>query len=409
MILSAALSEFRPGRKIILPGGPAELLDLQEALTAEPDRLQDVELVCPMIPGMNRFDYTALNPTVTLTTFMVPPELKDGFRRRQVQVLPLPYSQIARYLISLCADVAFLHLCRREDGQLTFGASADFGPLAARTAARRIGVVNTAMPAPRMSPTIDAATLDSLMEIHRPLLSSTPKRGPAAELNMLALSVAELIPNGAAVQTGIGSAPDAIWNALASHRALRLRTGIVTDAVLGALDAGALAEAGHLSGIAFGSAQLYDRLNGSNSIRFSCVSETHETALTDLERFFAINSALEVDLFGQVNVEWQAGRFRSGVGGAPDFMAAARRSEGGKAIIAVPATARKGQVSRIVSRLSVPASLSRSEVDVVATENGVADLRHLSLDERANALIAIAAPEFRESLDIEWRALRATI
>ncbi len=125
--------------------------------------------------------------------------------------------------------------------------------------------------------------------------------------------------------------------------------------------------------------------------------------------FTAVNSALEIDLFGQVNLEWQGGKLVSGVGGAPDFARAAAMSTNGRAMILMPATARGGSISRIVPRLAAPAvSLPRSAVDTIITEHGTADLRALSLDERADALIAIAAPERRDALAGEWRDLRTT-
>jgi acyl-CoA hydrolase len=126
-------------------------------------------------------------------------------------------------------------------------------------------------------------------------------------------------------------------------------------------------------------------------------------------RLHSINSALEVDLFGQVNVEWQGSALSSGVGGGPDFMRAATFSPGGRSIIALPATAERGMVSRIVARLARPSvSVARSDIDTVVTEHGVAELRDKGIDERAQALITVAAPQFRAELEEEWRALRAT-
>jgi acyl-CoA hydrolase len=124
-------------------------------------------------------------------------------------------------------------------------------------------------------------------------------------------------------------------------------------------------------------------------------------------RLHALNSALEVDLFGQANLEWRGGRLASGLGGAPDFASAARRSEGGRAVLALPSSAKGGAISRIVARLEAPTvSLPRDLTDVVITEHGLADLRGSSLDDRAEALIGIADPAHRIDLAAAWESMR---
>jgi len=130
----------------------------------------------------------------------------------------------------------------------------------------------------------------------------------------------------------------------------------------------------------------------------------------ELDRFTAINGALQVDLFGQVNLEWQSDRLISGVGGAPDFMQAAVRAAGGRSIIALASTAKGGEVSRIVPRLEVPAvSIARSEIDTVVTEHGIAELKGRSVDERAEVLMAVAGKQHQAALAQAWRAMRARL
>ena len=230
-------------------------------------------------------------------------------------------------------------------------------------------------------------------------------------LEKIAASVAQLVPDGATIQIGLGGAPGATWTQLVNHKYLTIASGLVADgtralAASGALKAGAV----HRAGVALGSADLHRYLAEEDLIEFAAVPETHgAAALARLEKFTAINSALEVDLYGQANLEWQGGRLFSGVGGAPDFAQGAMRSPGGRSIIAMPATAQGGKVSRIVSRLNTPTvSLSRDKVDTVVTEYGVAELRDRSLDERAEALAAIAAPQWRDELVKTWSAMRKT-
>jgi acyl-CoA hydrolase len=254
------------------------------------------------------------------------------------------------------------------------------------------------------------ADADLLVTLEGPLVEA-----PAAKETetgaTIARRVADLVPDGAHIQIGIGGAPDRVWTFLRDHRGLVLRSGMATCGLRELAEVGALANGGdHLAGIAYGSVDFYNWLRDTDLVKFATTLETHGLpALIATPRLHSINSALEVDLFGQVNVEWQGRALSSGVGGGPDFMRAAAFSPGGRSIIALPATARTGKVSRIVAHLDRPSvSVARSDIDTVVTEYGVAELRNKGLDERARALIAIAAPHFRSELDEEWRALRAT-
>lgn len=401
------LDVFVAGSTIYLPGSVAEIAYLQTALAADPERLRDVNLVSCLIPGLNSFDYAALHPRASVTTFLFPPALRASFEAGRVRVLPLQYSNIAAYLAALAPDVAILHLTPPADGQCSFGVCADFGPIVAPGAKRRVGVLNPHLPRPLVGPTIAFEALDAVIEIAAPPPFQTEAE-PSAELSTVAARVAGLIPNGAVVQSGIGAAPTALWRALESHQGLRVHSGMITEGVLRAYDAGALASTGHIAGFASGGPAFLARFDGSDLVRFADVRTTHGAeTLGAIDNLFAVNSGLEVDLFGQANIEWQGERLISGVGGAPDFARAAPKTKGGRSVLALPATARGGSISRISLRLGGPAvSLGRSEVDTVVTEFGVAELRWLSLDERAEALIAIAAPQHRSALSDGWAETR---
>jgi acyl-CoA hydrolase len=404
------LDELRPGETVYIPGASGELRFLQECFASAPDRLAGVTLLSCLVPGINTFDYAALDPTCRLDTFLLPPPLRPSFEERRVAVFPLAYSAIATHLAGRPIDVGFFNVTPARDGLCSFGIAADFGPIVARTARRRIGILNRAMPRPLHSPSISLEAFDAIVEIDEPprspLVSSTDSC-----LQVIAHHVAALIPDGATLQTGIGQAPTAIWRALSSHRELRLWSGIVDDGFFSALDAGAMAVSRHVAGIAYGSAQMYERLNESETVSFADVQTTHAAAeLSKIDRFMAINSAIEIDLFGQANLEWQEGRLISGVGGAPDFNSAARSSLGGRSILAMPATARSGSISRITARLTSPTtSLGRMDLDAVVTEHGSVSLRGLSMDERATALIALAGPAYRSALEQAWSDQRQNL
>jgi acyl-CoA hydrolase len=184
---------------------------------------------------------------------------------------------------------------------------------------------------------------------------------------------------------------------------------MATSAMRGLAESGALRDGdAHHAGLVIGDAALHDWLARSSPIEMVPVTRSHDRAgLARLPAFTAINSALEVDLFGQANLEWRAGKQMSGVGGAPDFVQAALASPGGRSITALPATAGGGAVSRIVARLDAPTiSIPRGDIDTVVTEYGVAELRELSIGERARALIEIAAPAHRDMLRAQWRAMQ---
>lgn len=407
IVLHQLLDRFSPGATVYIQGASGELACLRQALAEDPARLAGVSLVSCLVPGMNSFDYAGLHEDARLSTFLLSPALRSSFEAGRIRVFPLAYSATAEQLAGLAPDVAVLHVTPPQNGRCTFGTCADFGPLVAPGAKVRIGVVNTALPAPRASPTIPLEAFDAIVEINEPPPAVTDT-APSADLASIGRAVAELVPDGAAIQTGIGQAPAAVWAALSGLRSLRLRSGMVTNGFLQALEAGAMAPEGHIAGVAFGDAALYARLHDSNLVRFADARTTHGPGLDEVEGLVTINSALEVDLLGQANLEWVAGRLVSGVGGAPDFSRAGRLSPGGRSILALPSTARGGTISRIVPRLSsASVSLPRDAVDTVVTEHGVAAVGALALDARAEALIGLAAPGHRDELARAWRELRA--
>ncbi|QTH21140.1 acetyl-CoA hydrolase [Rhizorhabdus wittichii] len=411
MPIADLLDRFRPGASVYLPGATGESLALADALTADPGRLRGVDVTSCLLPGMNGVDYAGLAPDARLTIFMLPAATREAFAQGRVRLLPLAYSAIARHIAAASFDIAVAHVAPpAADGRASFGIAADFSPIAWSTARQRIAIVNPHMPSMRRGPAIALAEADLVVELDGPLIEVAPAR-PDATARVIAGHVAALIPDGAAVQVGIGGAPAALWAALGDHRGLRLRSGLASEELLTLADRGALAPDGHVSGIAAGSEGFYRALADRDLIRFADARETHDAGrIGREERFFAANSALEVDLFGQVNLEWQGGRPVSGVGGAPDFAAAGIASPGGRSITMLPATAKGGAISRIVARLSAPSvSLPRNLADMVVTEHGVADLRHASLDGRAEALIAIADPAMRDMLAEQWRSLRAAM
>ena len=219
--------------------------------------------------------------------------------------------------------------------------------------------------------------------------------------------VAGLISDGDCIQTGIGAIPAAILNELADKNDLGMHGGLLDDGGMRLIQAGnvngrskAIDTGKHITGMALGSAALIDWLADRPDVLFKGADYTHEISVIGrLDNFVSINSAVEIDLHGQVNAEVAGGRQISGTGGSVDFMRSARVSKGGRSIIAMNATARGGAVSRIVEKVETVTAL-RTDVDIVVTEFGVAHLKNLSLKARARALAGIAAPVFRDGLKV---------
>jgi 4-hydroxybutyrate CoA-transferase len=277
-----------------------------------------------------------------------------------------------------------------------------------------VAEINHAMPAPPGAPKVPLGRVDYAIETDRPLpnMPTAPTSPAVREIGRL---IAELVDDGDCIETGIGAIPSAVLAALGGKNDLGLHSGMIADGVMDLAEAGVLTGAAKpidrgkiVTGLTLGSAALYDWAGRSRQVRYRAVDYTHDVGvIRRIDNFVAINSALEVDLFGQVNAEMLAGRQVSGTGGAVDFMRGAARAKGGRSIVALTATAARGSVSRIVPALAAgtAATALRTDVDYVITEFGAARLRHLPVAARAEALIAIAAPDFRDELRERWRAL----
>ena len=227
--------------------------------------------------------------------------------------------------------------------------------------------------------------------------------GPVDEV--IGRNVARYIEDGATLQIGMGAIPEAVARAIGDRRDLGFHSGMAGDFVVDLIEAGVITNARKaidagvsVTAVLLGRDKLYRFAERNPLIKLRPSWHTHDGDLHCLERFVSVNSALEVDLTGQIGAEETGGQIVSAIGGQPDLVRAGHRSPGGHSIIALPSTARGGMVSRIVRTLSGPVSTARSDVDVVVTEHGSADLRGQSLTERARALKAIADPEHLSGL-----------
>jgi hypothetical protein len=393
-----------PGGLALVSSSSAESDLLIGEVAAAGAALGDRTFSGVFVPGLNRATWRA-GPDSGVLTFFQTPELRgEGARSR---FLPLCY-QDALALYRRRRPDAALFMCSPPDaeGRCSFGVETAFIAALWPDIPVRIAHINPLMPRTPGDPGIPFDALTGWYEGEQPLRTMTGGGADAASA-AIARHIAALVPDGATLQTGLGKIPDAVLRALCTHRDLRLHSGLIGDGALELVRSAAMAEgASALVGVAIGSVDLYAGLDHPG-FQFRPVTVTHDPAtLAAIDRLVTINSAMEVDLYGQVHAEASARGFMSGPGGAGDFARGARGR--GLRVIALPALA--GGTSRIVpaGMGHGPVSLSRFDVDVVVTEHGAADLRDLDHEARAKALIAIAAPQAREELARHWHeAMRA--
>ena len=327
----------------------------------------------------------------------------------KLDILPTHYSHLRELIRSgrLKVDVLLLQLApANERGEYSLSIAHEYLIPALGTARVVIAEVNELAPWTYGERPVLEADLDYIVRTSRPPLELVhPHAGPA-EL-ATARNVAALIEDGATLQFGLGALPEAILAQLADRRDLGVHSGAIGDQVAALMRSGAITNARKsidrgvsVGGIMFGSRRLHEFAHRNPQLQFRSSSYTHgPDVLAQIERFTALNSAVEVDLSGQINAEVAAGVYVGAVGGAVDFLRAAHYSKGGLPVVALPSTA--GKHSRIVARLNGPVSTPRSDAGIIVTEYGVADLRGASLSERARRLLAIAHPEQRERLERE--------
>lgn len=324
----------------------------------------------------------------------------------RLEVVPCHYAALPRLFAEgrLPCDIGFVQVSPPDaDGNCSLGVGVDYIADAIGHTPVLIAEINRRMPVTRDAPTVPLERFAAVLETDR-ALPEAPDREPSAAERAIAGHVAGLVADGDTIQIGVGTLPSAVLGALDTHRDLGLHSGLVSDGILRLIDTGVLTGARkeidrglHITGAALGTAALYDRLP-ELPVAFRPASYTHAPeVLGRLRTLVAINSAIEVDLTGQVGAERRGATYAGAVGGQVDFSRAAALT-GAKSVIALRAEA--GGVSSIKAELEFGSvTTARADVDYVVTEYGVAELRGCSLDERARRMISIAAPRYRERLE----------
>jgi acyl-CoA hydrolase len=327
-----------------------------------------------------------------------------------LDIVPCRYSDLPGLIRrgALKVDVLLVQVSPPDaSGRYSLSMAHDYLPAALDSARVVIAEINHEAPWTYGERYIDETEIDIAIETDRELPDPVVSRPSAIEL-AIAKRVAGLIEDGATLQVGIGTLPAAILSQLGGHRELGLHTGALIDEAADLVTAGIITNARKnidagvsVAGVVMGGRRAQVLGAANPAVQFRSVEYTHAAdVLARLDHFVAINSAIEIDLTGQVNAEVAGATYVGAVGGAPDFLEGANRSRGGLPIIALPSTVGDGAETktRIVSRLSGPVSTPRSNVGIVITEHGAVDLRGLSVRERIPEMISLAAPEFRERL-----------
>ena len=307
-------------------------------------------------------------------------------------------------------DVALINCSLpNEDGLVSFGVSADLAVGAVECADRVIAQINPHVPFTPGDATIHLSQLSAAVEVDDPLVEVPTAVPTDAEIN-IGRSIAELIPDGATLQIGVGGIPNAVIRALKDHRHLGLHTEAMTDGVLPLLESGVIDNSMKkvlpglsVASLALGSRKLYDFLDKNDSVVFKDVAWTNNPyTIAQNPKVMSINSCLEIDLTGQVCADSIGRKIYSGVGGQHDFVFGSSKSEGGLSFLAMLSKTSKGG-NKIKPVLTEGAGVvtTRFQTNYVVTEYGAVNLRGKNLAERAKMMISIAAPEFREELDRE--------
>ncbi len=334
--------------------------------------------------------------------------LRSLTKAHKLDIIPCHVSQVGPMIEQdlIGCDVAFIQVSPADDnGNHSCGLIGDYVQAAVEKARVVIAEVNDQVPFTH-GELIPASKIDCAVQVSR-----APVEVPPAKIGetdqAIANHAAGYIDDGTVLQTGVGAVPDAMLRLLHDRRDLGVHSGMLGDGLVELVEAGVVTNARKaidtgvsINGALIGTSRLYQWAHDNPQIRMCSTAYTHDAAvLAQLERLVTINSAVEVDLTGQVNAEQSGDRYMGGTGGQVDFVRAGARSPGGRSIIALPATAVGGSVSRITAGLSGPVTTARSEVDVIVTEFGAAELKGQNLAERARRLIAIAHPDFREELE----------
>jgi 4-hydroxybutyrate CoA-transferase len=405
-----ALRCVQSGMRVYIQPGCAEPETLVEALMRRGPHVEDVEIVHMMTMGAAPYVAPEMTGHFRHNAMFIGSNVREAINEGRADYTPIYLSEIEELFESgaMPIDVALLELSPPDcHGFCSFGVGVDTSLTAAKCARYVVAQINDQMPRTYGDSFIHVTDLDAIVDSSRPLCAM--KQPQITDMHRaIARNVAALIEDGAVLQAGIGGIPDAVLPYLVDRKDLAVHSELVSNGVIPLIEAGVITGARKnfkprkiILGFAIGTKPLFDFVDNNPIFEFHPTAYTNDPALIARnDNMVAINSALQIDITGQVCSDSIGSQFYSGIGGQVDFLRGASRSRGGKSIIAISSTAKDGAISRIVPMLSPGAGVvtSRGLIRYVVTEYGVAYLHGKTIRQRAQALIDIAHPKFREEL-----------
>jgi acyl-CoA hydrolase len=411
------VAHLKSRQKVFVHGAAATPTALLDAMVERTD-LEGVELFHLHLSGPCRFTQARYQDA-----FISNPLFTDHGMRRPVEegrafFVPVFLSDVPALFATrrIPLDAALVSLSPPDEhGLCTLGTSIDAAKTATEHASMILAEINEQLPRTHGATVVPFERVTAFVHTNRPLHEAPAGEiGPVAD--QIGEHIADLVEDGATLQMGIGAIPNAVLSRLGNKHDLGVHTEMFSDLLVPLIQAGVVTNrlkkvhpGRTVTSFVNGTRALFDFVHDNQLVEFHPCDRTNDTALIRKNpRVVAINAALEIDLTGQVCADSIGHRIYSGIGGQMDFIRGAVLSEGGKAIIALPSTAKNGQLSRIVSTLKPGAGVvtTRGHVQYVATEYGIVDLHGLNLKQRAEALISIAHPDFRAELAREVREIR---
>jgi acetyl-CoA hydrolase len=407
-----AIEAVKSGDRIFLTGNCSVPQKLLGALVARAPELENVELCHALTIGSSDYVAPEMEDHLRANSLFIGPNVRKAVQEGRADFTPVLLSEFTLLFKEgvLPLDVAFVNLSPPDEhGFCSYGIETGLTKTPAESAKIIIAEVNQNMPRCLGDSFIHVSRLDYIVSADYPLMELPMTEGGLSDVHIkIGEHIADLIPDGATMQLGIGAIPDAVLNFMGDKRDLGVHTELFSDSVIDLVEAGVLTNARKtlhpgkiLAGFMIGTHRLYEWAHDNPLIELHRSEYVNDPfVIAQNERQVAINSAIEVDLTGQVCADSIGPKLYSGVGGQLDFIYGASRSKGGLPIIALPATVKGGEMSRIAPMLKQGAGVvtTRNHVHYVVTEYGVADLYGKTIRQRAQALIGISAPQFRDEL-----------
>ncbi len=405
-----AVACVESGMRVYIHPGCAEPEALVEALIGRAAFVNDVEVMHLLTMGASPYCVPEMAAHFRHNALFVGGNVREAVNDGRADYTPIFLGEVEALFESgeMPIDVAFIQVSLPDShGYCSFGVGVDCTLTAAKCARRVVAQVNAQMPRTYGDSFIHVSKIDAIVELSRPLCEM--KVQPGSELfRTIGTRVASLIEDGAVLQCGIGGIPDAVWPNLMDRKDLGIHTELLSDNIIPLIEADVVNGQRKnvkprkvIVGFVLGTKKLFDFIDENPIFEFHPSAYTNDPfRIAQNDRMVAINSAIEVDLTGQVCAESIGSQFYSGFGGQLDFIRGAARSKYGKPIIALPATAKNDTVSRIVPRLANGAGVltTRADVHYVVTEYGIAYLHGRTIRQRAESLIQIAHPKFHDEL-----------